>query len=85
MSTDVGPWLAPVLVPATLRGRSVYQLQRATRRGGDWKRLSADTAGLRPEAGAKDLEGGQRGLGGLTSTTGDQQRHRLTQSAPKVR
>jgi hypothetical protein len=42
MSTDVGPRLAPALVPAPLWGRSVYQLLRGTRRGGDWKRLRAD-------------------------------------------
>jgi hypothetical protein len=36
------PRLVPALVPAPLWGRSVYQLLRTTRRGGEWKRLRAD-------------------------------------------
>jgi hypothetical protein len=32
----------PALVPAPLWGRSVYQLLRASRRSGAWKRLWAD-------------------------------------------
>ena len=42
MSIVLGPRLVPALVPAPLWGRSVYQILRATRRGGAWKRLRAD-------------------------------------------
>lgn len=42
MSTRLVPRLMPALVPAPLWGRSVYQILRATRRGGAWKRLRAD-------------------------------------------
>jgi hypothetical protein len=39
---DVAPRLVPKPVPAPLWGRSVYQVLRATSRGGDWKRLRLD-------------------------------------------
>jgi hypothetical protein len=42
VTSDVAPRLVPALVPEPLWGRSVYQLLRASRRGGAWKRLRAD-------------------------------------------